>query len=107
MDMGEDRYLRKNQALSKAWEMDRKDKYKDKVQRGEAKPTEVACYKCKKVRPCLKFPIMETGWHEGSVSISNEFVPLCEECQPKRKRDKDLSQKQINSLLRGARHGRI
>ena len=103
-----DRYLRKNLALSKAYEIQKKDKFKEKVVRGEIKPETVACYLCKKIRPCLKFSIMETGRAEGAVSVSNEYVPLCEECAPKKKKDPmELNQQQVKSLLKGAKKGRI
>jgi hypothetical protein len=103
-----DRFLRKNQALSRAYEISRKDKVKDKVVRGEQKPVVTLCYRCKKERPTMKYHIAETGRAEGAVSVSNEYVPLCEECAPKKKKSADeLSPKQISSLLRGARHGRI
>lgn len=103
-----DRYLRKNQALSKAYEIQKKDRTKEKIVKGEIKPETVACYRCKKIRPCLKFGIFETGRAEGAVSVSNEFVPLCEECAPKKKKDpSELNQQQVKSLLRGAKKGRI
>ena len=103
-----DRFLRKNQALSKAYEIQKKDKFKEKVVKGEIKPETVACYRCKKIRPCLKFSIMETGRAEGAVSVSNEYVPLCEECAPKKKKNPlELNQQQVKSLLKGARKGRI
>ena len=103
-----DRYLRKNLALSKAYEISRKDKFKDKVVRGEVKPETVACYRCKKIRPCLKYSIMETGRAEGAVSVSNEYVPLCEECAPKKKKNPDeLNPKQVKALLKGMKKGRI
>ncbi len=107
-DDNHDRFLRKNQALSKAYEIQKKDTYKDKMVKGEVKPIVGACYRCKKERPCLKYSVMETGRAEGAVSVSNEYVPLCEECAPKkRKIENELSKKQITSLLRGARNGRI
>jgi len=103
-----DRFLRKNQSLSRAYEISRKDKVKDKVTKGEQKPVLAICYRCKKEKLCLKYHIAETGRHEGAVSVSNEYVPLCEEDAPKRKKNPDeLSAKQIASLLRGARHGKI
>lgn len=103
-----DRYLRKNLALSKAYEIQKKDRFKEKVVKGEIKPETVACYRCKKIRPCLKFSIMETGRAEGAVSVSNEYVPLCEECAPKKKKDPmELNQQQVKSLLKGAMKGRI
>lgn len=107
-DENHQRFLRKNLALSKAYEIEKKDKFKGKSERGEIKPETVACYRCKKLRPCLKFGIMETGRAEGAVSVSNEYVPLCEECAPKRKKDpNELNSKQISSLLRGAKRGRL
>ena len=103
-----DRFLRKNQALSKAYEIQKKDKFKEKVVKGEVKPVLMACYRCKKERPCLHFSIMETGRAEGAVSVSNEYVPLCEECAPKKKKmENQLNKKQISSLMRSARNGRI
>lgn len=102
------RFLRKNLALSKAYEISKKDKFKEKVEKGEVKPETVACYRCKKVRPCLKYSIMETGRAEGAVSVSNEYVPLCEECAPKKKKiENELNPKQVQALLRSARKGRI
>ncbi len=102
------RFLRKNLALSKAYEISKKDKFKEKVDKGEIKPETVACYRCKKVRPCLKYSIMETGRAEGAVSVSNEYVPLCEECAPKKKKiENELNPKQVQALLRSARKGRI
>ena len=102
------RFLRKNQALSKAYEISKKDKFKDKLVKGEIKPETVACYRCKKGRPCMKHSIMETGRAEGAVSVSNEYVALCEECAPKRKKNPDeLNSAQVKSLLRGAKKGRI
>ncbi len=107
-DENHSRFLRKNLALSKAYEIEKKDKFKGKLERGEVKPETVACYRCKKIRPCLKFGIFETGRAEGAVSVSNEYVPLCEECAPKKKKNPDeLNSKQIKSLLRGARRGTL
>ena len=103
-----DRFLRKNQSLAKAYDIQKKDKVKEKIVKGEVKPELVACYRCKKVRPCLKYSIMETGRAEGAVSVSNEYVPLCEEWAPKKKKvENELNPKQVKALLRGARRGRI
>ncbi len=68
-DDNHSRFLRKNLALSKAYEIEKKDKFKDKSARGEIKPDTVACDRCKKHRPCLKFGNMETGPAEGAVSV--------------------------------------
>jgi hypothetical protein len=100
--------LRKNQALSRAYEISRKDNVKGKSTSSERVPVMATCYRCKQEKPTLKFHITETGRHEGAVSVSNEYVPLCEDCAPKRKKNElELTPKQISSLLRGARKGRL
>jgi hypothetical protein len=103
-----DRFLRKNQALSRAYEISKKDNIKEKQDKGEILPEMVACYRCKTIKPCRKHHITETGRHEGAVSVGHEVVFMCEDCAPKRKKSPDeLSKKQIASLLRGAKRGRI
>ena len=103
-----DRFLRKNQSLSRAYEISRKDKAKERTAGGERVPVLATCYRCKQEKPTLKYHIAETGRSEGAVSVSNEYVPLCEDCAPKpKKREQELSPKQISSLLRGARKGRL
>lgn len=101
-----DRFLRKNNSLSRAYEISRKDKAKEKASSGERVPVMATCYRCKQEKPTLKYHITETGRSEGAVSVSNEYVPLCEDCAPKRKKvENELSKKQISSLLRGAKKG--
>jgi hypothetical protein len=103
-----DRFLRKNQSLSRAYEISRKDKTKERAAGGERVPVLAVCHRCKQEKPTLKYHVTETGRHEGAVSVSNEYVPLCEECAPKRKkREQELTPKQISSLLRGAMKGRL
>ena len=103
-----DRFLRKNQSLSRAYEISRKDKSKERAGSTERVPVVAVCYRCKQEKPTLKYHLAETGRHEGAVSVSNEYVPLCADCAPKpRKREQELSAKQISSLLRGAMKGRL
>jgi hypothetical protein len=103
-----DKYLRKNLALSRGYDIERKDKLKQKQAKGEIKPILAKCHRCKLERLCLPFSIMETGHFDGVTSVSKEVVQLCEECSPrKKKHPSEMSKKQIKSLLRGARRGRI
>ena len=103
-----DRFLRKNLELSRAYDLERKDKLKSKQKKGELVPIVGPCYKCKKELPCLPFQITETGRYEGVVSVSKEMVQMCEGCAPKRRNaGKEISKKQINAMLRGAKRGRL
>lgn len=103
-----DRFLRKNNSLSRAYEISRKDKIKEKTSGGERVPVLATCYRCKQEKPTLKYHVTETGRHEGAISVSNEYVPLCEDCAPKRKKvENEMTPKQISSLLRGAMKGRL
>jgi len=103
-----DRYLRKNLALSRAYDIDRKDKLKAKKDRGEIAPVEQTCHKCKEVKLCTSFMIMQTGTFDGAASVSKEMVYFCADCSPeKKKNEKAMSKKQINALLRGAKKGRL
>ena len=103
-----DRYLRKNLALSRAYDIERKDKLKQKQEKGEIKPIMTTCHRCKQEKPCMPFTIMETGHFEGVTSVSKELVQLCEDCYPRKKKQAaEMSKKQIKSLLRGAKKGRI
>ncbi len=103
-----DRYLRKNLALSRAYDIDRKDKIKAKQTRGEIKHTVTKCHKCKEEKPCMPHQIMQTGTFEGAASVSKELVFFCDDCSPeKKKKDMSMSKKQIKALLRGAKKGRL
>jgi len=104
-----DRFLRKNQALSRAYEISRKDKTKEKTVSGERVPVLAACHRCKQEKLTLKYHITETGRHDGAVSVSNEYVPLCEGCAPKKKKSDtpEMSRKQVSAMLRGAMKGRL
>ena len=103
-----DRYLRKNMALSRAYDIEKKDKQKHKEAKGELKPIVHKCHRCKQEKPCLPFLIMETGFYDGATSVSKEMVQLCDECSPKKKKQQsEMTKKQIKSLLRGARRGRF
>jgi hypothetical protein len=103
-----DRFLRKNQSLSRAYEISRKDKTKEKTVSGERVPVLAICHRCKQEKLTLKYHVTETGRHEGAVSVSNEYVPLCVDCAPKpRKKEQEMTSKQISSLLRGAMKGRL
>jgi hypothetical protein len=103
-----DRYLRKNQALSRAYDMDRKDKVK-KQDKEDVAPEEKKCHKCGEVKLCTPKYVMTTGYFEGATSVSKELVWICEECKPaKRMHDAPVLTKQkINAMLRGAKKGRL
>ena len=103
-----DKFYRKNQALSRAYDIDNRDKVKSKDGKTESKTSTVACHKCKQVKLCTGTYIMETGHFDGAVSVSKNFVFFCADCAPRKKQaEVALSTKQISALLRGAKKGRV
>lgn len=99
-----DRFLRKNQALSRAYDIENRDKAKAKDARGEIKPVTQACSKCKQIKPCQASYVMETGHFDGAVSVSKNLVYFCDDCSPRKKyKDNEMSKKQILALMRGAK----
>ena len=99
-------YLRKNSSLSRAWELEQKDKYLDKAQKGEAKHTVAICNQCKKEKPTLMYRMAQTNRAEGSASFGIDLIPLCDDCKPKKK-DHSLNKSQIKGMLKQAKRGRI
>ncbi|MGL1901749.1 MAG: hypothetical protein OCC49_06410 [Fibrobacterales bacterium] len=103
-------FLRKNNALSMAYEMDKKDKYLEDVKSGKIKK-KTTCEKCGKEAPVKRYSLPSTDRLEGSASFSikNEF--LCEACAPiavvKKDRQENKSPKEIKAMLRGLKKGRL
>ena len=104
-------FLRKNNALSMAYEMDKKDKYLEDVKSGKIKKKDSKCDKCGTVGPVKRYSLPNTDRLEGvaSFSIKNEF--LCESCAPitavKKDRQENKSPKEIKAMLRGLKRGRF
>ncbi len=104
-------FLRKNNALSMAYEMDKKDKYMEDVKSGKIKKKDMKCEKCGKVAPVKRYSLSNTDRLEGvaSFSIKNEF--LCADCAPisavKKDRKENKSPKQIKAMLKGLKKGRL
>ena len=100
-------YLRKNAALSRAYELDKKDKVQESFDKGSIKHVVMECSKCKKEKPTLKYRMAQTNRAEGAASFSYEDMLLCDDCSPKSKNKSPMNTQKINSMLKNAKRGRL
>ncbi len=102
-----DRYLIKNQSLSRAYDLDKKDSTK-KISKGKD-PELKTCKKCNQEKMCLPQWVTSTGHFDGATSVYKEVIHVCDDCKSlhKSKQTPEMSPKKIKSLLRNARKGRI
>lgn len=102
-----DRFLAKNNALGRAWEMEAQDKAKARSVKVAATPKLGKCEKCGKEKLLTSFRSHQTDRTEGAASYGTVTKMLCEDCKPKKKETtaEPADPKLIKSLLRGARKG--
>lgn len=110
--MSDDRhenYLRKNAALSLAYEFDKKEKIQDKTVK--LAHEEEICSSCKQTKPCVKTRSAKTDRAEGTASFSFETVWICDDCREKKqKKNKDhktMTKGEIKGMLKNAKKGRL
>ncbi len=99
-----DNFLRKNAALSKAYEIEKKDSRDKDEEDGKAKEP---CFKCQKIEGTMKYKINLTEASTGSASYGVEFRWYCPTHAPKGKKPLNQPQdtKKIKSMLKGMKRG--
>jgi hypothetical protein len=113
--MSDDRhesFIRKNNALSMAYEMDRQDKLQDDLKSGKIKGKSIKCEKCgKEGVPLKRYSLSNTDRLEGVASFSINQQVLCESCAPiaavKRDKKENKTPKEIKAMMRGVKKGRF
>jgi hypothetical protein len=110
MDLSDDRFMRKNLSMAKAFETG-KSKAKTVVRSefgADAKEESQTCYNCKTRQKCDTFRRWRTGGVAGVVSVNADHSYWCDKyVQDPVGKVNEVSQKQVRSLLRGARKGLI
>lgn len=98
-----DRFVGQNAALSRAYELDHKEKVKDKIAQGGAQKVG-KCDQCGKESPLVGYRNSQTDRTEGAASFGFVVKYLCENCKPLPKESKNsLNPKAIKSMLKGAK----
>lgn len=112
MDFSDDRFMSKNMSMAKAFEEDkRKGKAKTVVRSefgADAKEESASCYSCKMRHKCDTFRRWRTGGTSGVVSVAADQHFWCEKyIQDPVGKVNEVSSKQVKSLMKSMRHGRI
>lgn len=106
-----DRFIMKNKLMAQGYEMDKVAKtVKDRIGDTETDiPRETTCFTCRKKTKCAEFKKKSTGGSSGAVSIGDETNFLCDRFEPIpiNKKDKKVTKKQVNNMLKAALKGRL
>lgn len=101
-----DRFVAKNRALASAERLKQKDEQLEKkgysyLQRDK----EASCFNCKMKSTCSTFRGKRSGGAAGVVSFGGEQSFVCDRFIPAPAQEKNMSTKQIKSLLKNAKKG--
>ncbi len=104
-----DRYLAKNTRMARGYEIAdnlKKDKGDAQVATVTIRKT---CFNCKSRNSCNDFRIKRTGGTGGSVSIGDDSDFVCVKWQPfeVHAKQKPLTQRQVNNMMKNALKGRL
>jgi hypothetical protein len=96
----------KNKALAKSYEMDTHDKkMESKGYNYQQRQQEASCFNCKMKQKCPEFRSKRTGGSAGVVSFGGDYSFICSRYAPAPTDSKNMSEKQVKSLLKNAMRG--
>jgi hypothetical protein len=101
-----DKFVAKNRALASAEQMKQKDE--DLERKGFThlkRDQEASCFNCKMRQTCPSFKGKRSGGASGVVSFGGEQTFICERYTPAPAQEKNMSKKQIKSLLKNIKKG--
>lgn len=108
---GHDRFVRKNAALASGYQIGRKDKKMEEMGKSRLEgEKEASCFNCKFRNKCKTFDKLRTGGTDGVVSYggdSREGNYLCDKYEAMVSKKNSMSEREIKSLLKNAKMGRI
>ena len=101
-----DKFVAKNRALASAERIKQKDDALEKKGYSYLKrDQEASCFNCKMKSTCPTFRGKRSGGAAGVVSFGGEQSFVCERFIPAPAQDRNMSNKQIKSLLKNAKKG--
>jgi hypothetical protein len=101
-----DKFVAKNRALASAERIKQKDD--DLERKGFShlkRDQEASCFNCKMRQTCSSFKGKRSGGASGVVSFGGEQTFICDRYTPAPAQDKNLSNKQIKTLLKNIKKG--
>ena len=105
-----ERFLLKNKSMAKGYSMSgMQDKLEKKLGDDPSKPRTMSCFNCRKKNKCTEFKSKSSGGASGVVSIGPDTTFLCDKYQPFQisAKEKPLTKKQVNNIMKAARKGRL
>jgi hypothetical protein len=101
-----DKFVAKNRAMASAERIKQKDDELEKKGFSYLKrDQEASCFNCKMKSTCSTFRGKRSGGAAGVVSFGGEQSFVCERYIPAPAQDKNMSNKQIKSLLKNVKKG--
>jgi len=99
-------FVEKNRSIAHSQEIDAKDKAMEKkgftyLQRQQ----EASCFNCKSKQKCPEFRSKKTGGSAGVVSFGGDEKFVCGRYAPATVENRNMSDKQIRSLLKNVKRG--
>ena len=102
-----DRFVSKNRMLASAEDMLKKRGPTDRPGDAGARPQEKTCYNCRRRQRCAEFRATRTGTTRGVVSVGGrDHLPACEKYEPETERKRNLSDREIKSLMKNFKRSR-
>jgi hypothetical protein len=101
-----DRFAGKNKSIARAYEVDKSDSGLERKGFSRFKRAEEAsCFNCKTKSKCADFRARTHGGAQGAVSFGGNDALICDRFVPAPPEKKNMSNKQIKSLLKNAKRG--
>lgn len=101
-----DKFVAKNRALASAERIKQTDEELERKGYSHLRRNEEAsCFNCKMRQTCPTFRGKRSGGATGVVSFGGEQTFVCERYTPAPPQDKNMSNKQIKSLLKNIKKG--
>ncbi|MBN1306900.1 MAG: hypothetical protein JXA18_03220 [Chitinispirillaceae bacterium] len=101
-----DKFVAKNRALASAERIKQRDEALERKEFSHLKrEREASCFNCKMRQTCSLFKGKRSGGASGVVSFGGEQTFICDRYTPAPVQEKNMSKKQIKSLLKNIKKG--
>ncbi|MBD3347497.1 MAG: hypothetical protein GF401_20770 [Chitinivibrionales bacterium] len=99
-EVDHDRFVAKNRMLANAYESDRRGRKGQKGHSDGEGNKKVSCFTCRKRKKCPDFRGKRSGGAAGAASFGGNESLICDKYESAPTENKNMSDKQIKSLLK-------